>query len=329
MMRTFVGVTLVILATVDTHGAETEQPVRVIFDTDIQGDVDDVGAVAVLHSLADLGEIEILATGVSAKNAYSPPCLDALNTYFGRPELPLGVVKGPGFYRESKYARQIAQEFPHKLKSAEDVPDAVVVYREVLAAEEDSSMVMISVGPVTNMSNLLKTGPDEHSKLSGRELVRRKIRVWVCMGGKIPEGKEANLFHDAAAARYAVRNWPTPIVFSGFEIGKRVMTGGTLRRLPVTSPVRRGYQLYKGLKPHFSWDQTAVLYAARGLDGGLSEHWGLVTEGSMEIAEDGSNRWRSSPDSEHAYLVEKGPPVEVAGLIEGLMGRVPGGSGKR
>jgi purine nucleosidase len=302
--------------------------VRVIFDTDIQGDVDDVGAVAVLHALADLGEVRILATGVSAKNPHSPACLDALNTYFGRPDLPLGVVKGPGFLRDSKYAKQIADEFPHWLKSAQDAPDAAIVYRKVLAAEEDKGVVMISVGPVTNMSNLLKTGADQYSNLSGKELVRRKVSLWVCMGAKIPEGREANIFHDAAASQNAVSNWPTPIVFSGFEIGKRVKTGGALKRLPATSPVRRSYQLYNGIKPHFSWDQTAVLYAARGPDGGLDDHWGLVTQGRLEIDDDGNNTWQPSPDSDHAYLVEKGPPSKIAAIIEGLMLRVPNGSRK-
>ena len=147
-MRELIFALLLMLAATCTLGAEPGLPVRIIFDTDIQGDVDDVGAVAVLHALADLGEIEILATGVSAKNPYSPPCLDALNTYFGRPELPLGVVKGPGFFRDSKYAKEIAEEFPHQLKSAEEAPNAAVVYRKVLAAQEDHSVVMISVAEV-------------------------------------------------------------------------------------------------------------------------------------------------------------------------------------
>jgi len=51
---------------------------------------------------------------------------------------------------------------------------------------------MVSVGQVTNFRNLLRTGPDEHSDLEGIELVKRKVRAWVCMGGKIPKGREAN-----------------------------------------------------------------------------------------------------------------------------------------
>ncbi len=76
-----------------TARADEAPPVRLIFDTDIQGDVDDVGTVTLLHALADRGEVELLAMGVSSKNPWSPLCLDALNTYFGRPDIPLGVVQ--------------------------------------------------------------------------------------------------------------------------------------------------------------------------------------------------------------------------------------------
>jgi len=51
------------------------QPVRLIFDTGMMGDVDDMGTAAVLHALADRGEVEILAMGLSGKKPPSstPP----------------------------------------------------------------------------------------------------------------------------------------------------------------------------------------------------------------------------------------------------------------
>jgi inosine-uridine nucleoside N-ribohydrolase len=217
--------------------ADESQPVRLIFDTDTMGDVDDVGTAAVLHALADQGEVRILAMGLSRKNPWSPLCLDALNTYFHRPDIPIGVVKGPAFDKRSKYAETIAREFPHKLKSAEEAPDAALLYRKILAQQADKSVVMVSVGQVTNFRNLLKTGPDEQSKLGGVELVKQKVKAWVCMGGKIPEGREANLIHDGPAAAYAIANWPTPIIFSGWEIGQQIMTGAGLRQAPKGTPV--------------------------------------------------------------------------------------------
>jgi len=295
------------------------RPVRLIFDTDMMGDVDDVGAAALLHALADAKEVEILAMGLSGKNPWSPLCLDALNTYFRRPDVPIGVVKGPACDRKSRYAEAIAREFPHKLKSADDAPDAAALYRKVLAEQPDKSVVMVSVGQVTNFRNLLKTGPDEYSSLAGVDLVKRKVKAWVCMGGKIPEGREANLIHDGPAAAYAIANWPTPIVFSGWEIGNQIMTGAKLRNTPEKTPVRRAYQLYNGLRNRQSWDQTAVLYAVRGLD----DYWDVVAKGHLHVNEDGSNAWRTSPDKNHAYLVRKKDPKKIAAVIEELMLRRP------
>jgi hypothetical protein len=290
----------------------------------MMGDVDDVGTAALLHALAADGEVEILAMGLSGKNPWSPLCLDALNTYYGKPEIPIGVVKGPAFEKQSKYAEAVAREFPHKLKSAESAPDAALLYRQILAGQPDGSVVMVSVGQVTNFRNLLKTGPDEHSDLDGTELVGCKVKAWICMGGKIPAGREANLIHDGPAAAYAIAHWPTPIVFSGFEIGNKIMTGARLKHAPTSSPVRRAYELYNGLNHRQSWDQTAVLFAVRGLDGGLADYWDLVTEGHLQVNDDGSNVWRGSPDRDHSYLFEKMDPKKIAAMIEELMLRPPG-----
>ena len=299
--------------------ADEARTVRLIFDTDMMGDVDDVGTAALLHALADKGEVTILAMGLSGKNPWSPLCLDALNTYFHRPNIPIGMVRGPAFDKPSRYAEGIANEFPHKLKSADETPDAAMLYRKVLASEPDDSVVMVTVGQLTNFANLLKTPADEYSNLAGKELVRRKVKTWVCMGGKIPAGREANLVHDGAAAAYAIQNWPTPIVFSGFEIGKDIVTGTNLKNVPKSSPVRRAYELFNNLKGRESWDQTAVLYAVRGLDGGLADYWDLETKGYLHVNDDGSNQWRNSPNNAHSYLVRKLDPNKIAAEIEALM----------
>jgi len=294
-------------------------PVKLIHDTDIESDVDDVGTVALLHALADRGEVELLAMGVSAKFEWCAPCLDALNTYYGRPDIPIGVVNGPGVRANSRYAQKIAEEFPHDLKSADDAPDAALLYRRVLAAQPDRSVVIVTVGFLTNVANLLKTAPDEHSPLGGKELVAKKVKAWVCMGGKFPRGKEWNVHRDAAASKYAIENFPRPIVFSGYEIGSRVKTGAKLRETPKTNPVRRAYELYNGLKNRESWDQTAALYAVRGLDGGLAAFWDLKTTGTCHVEPDGTTEWRDAPDKDHAHLIEKKPPEEVAAAVEALM----------
>jgi hypothetical protein len=73
-----------------------------------------------------------------------------------------------------------------------------------------------------------------------------------------------------------------------------------------------------------SWHQTAVLYAVRGLEGGLSDVWTLHTKGSIHFDEKTAYvQWRDQPRRDHAYLVEKLPPNQVARMIETLMLHLP------
>ena len=76
-----------------TAGAD---PVRIVFDTDMIGDYDDVGAMAVLHKLADAGECEILATVSSTHANASIGTIEVVNRHYGRPDIPVGAVKGDG-----------------------------------------------------------------------------------------------------------------------------------------------------------------------------------------------------------------------------------------
>ena len=297
------------------------EPVGVILDTDLSADVDDVGAVAVLHALADQGEAEILGMGISANDAASAPCLDALNTFYGRPDIPIGVMPGIGAESPSKYASGLAKEFPHRLASAADSPQAATLYRRLLAGQPDRSVVFVSIGLLTNMAALLDSKPDDSSEHGGRELVAKKVRVWVCMGGTFVSGREFNFYSDTPATLRAVDGWPTPIVFSGFEIGQGIGTGAGLRALPATNPVRRAYELFNGLTNRSSWDQTAVLFAVRGLAGKLDDMWGVSPSGNVIVSADGADQWRDAPDRGHRYLIEKMPAADVARAIEALMVR--------
>ncbi|MCI5129067.1 MAG: hypothetical protein D3907_11335, partial [Candidatus Electrothrix sp. AUS3] len=163
--------------------ASSEEVPRLILDTDISSDVDDVGAVAVLHSLANQGRVQILAMQVSSGDPWSVPCLDALNTWFDEPDIPVGMVKGKAVQHQSKYTRIIAEEFPHDSDTGEKAPDAVTLYRRILAEQPDQSVTLVTIGYLTNLENLLRSKADEISPLDGIKLVRQKVQRLVCMGG--------------------------------------------------------------------------------------------------------------------------------------------------
>ncbi|MFH5804957.1 nucleoside hydrolase [Alienimonas sp. DA493] len=313
--------------------APADRPAPIVFDTDMDTDCDDVGALAILHALADAGEAEILATPVSSRFRYSAPCTAAINEYYGRGELPIGVPKGGGAdtNRGSRYAKQIAARFPARPATNEAAPDAVRVYREVLAARPDvaddpaGGVVVTTVGYCTNLRDLLASEPDEISPLSGPELVQAKVRLWVCMGGRYPEHRDpavyGNFKPDPFSAVVAARDWPTPIVFTG--LGQDVLTGQTLPDTPERNPVRQAYELYLGDKPaRPSWDPIAVLYAVRP----DAPFWHVREQGFNEIFPNGTNAWREEPDDPRHRLLEWADGTEknaVQDLLNELMTRPP------
>ncbi len=307
----------------DGHGDR----VPVIFDTDMATDVDDVGALATLHALEDRGEAKILAVGTSERNKWQPLCVDAINTYYGHDDIPMGRAPSSAVRFGSKYTKQIANEFPRSRNwnISVEAPLAVDVYRRVLSEQPDDSVVIVTVGFLTNLAHLLESKPDEYSDLDGKELVEKKVRLWVAMGGKIPEGGETNIKVDPKASRHVTKNWPTEVVFSPLRIGGSIRTGAGLAELPKDNPIRRAYKLHKGeFKDHSSFDQSAVLYAVRALDDGpAADYWTLSDPGRMKVLEDGNNVWKSDPDGNHRYLIEKRDPEKIAREIENLMKYTP------
>src|SRR5438552_5011159 len=150
-------------------------PPKIIFDTDMATDCDDAGALAILHALADNGECEILATMVSSGNPWSAPAVDAINTYYGRPELPIGTAKGDGPRVGSSYAQRLAGEFPHHLRSGDDAPDAAGLYRDILEKQPDQSIIIVTVGYLINLKNLLQL-PAGAGHSSGQDIIGRKVK---------------------------------------------------------------------------------------------------------------------------------------------------------
>lgn len=317
-----------VLALFLTQGAVAQErsPVRIIFDTDMDTDCDDAGALAMLHTMADQGQTEILGTLVSSHYRYSVPCVAAINTYYGRPELPIGCPKGPGAptNRGSAYARQIAEAFPTRYKSNDDAPNAATVYRQLLAAEEDGSVVIVTVGYLTNLRDLLETTPDSISPQSGLELAKRKVKCWVCMGGRYPEhldpGVYGNFKPDPNSAVEAANRWPGPTVFTG--LGNDIITGQSLKRTPQTNPVRRVYDLYlKGKPGRPSWDLVAVLYAVSPNE----PFWELQKEGYNHLFPNGTNQWRPTPDNPRHKLLhlKPGTKPQVQSILNTLISRRP------
>ena len=141
----------------------TKKPVSIIFDSDMGPDYDDVGAIAMLHAFADKGEAKILATIASTNYPSVAGVLNVFNTYFKRADIPIGVPKGKalGLHDWQHWTDTVLARYPHKLKTNNEALDAVKLYRKILATQPNHSITIVTVGFFTNISDLLKSAPDE------------------------------------------------------------------------------------------------------------------------------------------------------------------------
>ncbi len=208
------------------------------------------------------------------------------------------------------------------------MPDAVTVYRRALASRPDASVVICSVGALSNLEDLLRSAPDDISPLPGAELIRQKVRQTVIMGGGFPRtaNPETNIKLDPAAAVTVVNEWPGPVLWQGYEVGYALITGTELLATPTTNPVRRAFEL----RPHHgrpalevgkpSHDQAAVLAAVRGPQPDL---WTAVEKGRVVIDSDGHTHWNTDWAKRHRYLKIQGHPAALTATIGELMSRPP------
>lgn len=299
-------------------------PEKIIFDTDMGPDYDDVGAIAILHALADLGECEILATLASDGHPSIAPTIEMFNRYYGKGGIPVGIPDNgvANFTASNNWNDSLLVRFAPDLKSKTDYPKASEIYRKVLASQPDKSVTIVTVGFTTNLAELLKTGNDDYSPLSGVELIKKKVKKWVAMAGRFPEGLEFNVFIDSVSSSYVLERWPTPILFSGFEIGERIFTGSKVaekndQNNPVSWAYKYNLATYenKPVKNRMSWDQTAVLCAIRDPE----RYFYVCGPGKIIVNPSGYNNWDPDSTKDHYFLVHKYPYQDISDTLEGLM----------
>ena len=306
-------------------------PVRIIFDTDIGNDVDDVLALAMLHSMQTRGACEILAVTVTKQEELAGPFVDAINTFYGRPNVPLACIRNSPSKEQGRKFLVLAEQtdegklrYPHKLQKSSDTPEPVPFLRKLLASQEDGSVVLVQVGFFSNFAALMNSAPDEISPLPGRELIRKKVKLLSVMAGAFQtidhnnHYLEYNVWNDLPAAHALVKDWPTPIVWSGFEIGIAVPYPAVSIERDFSyvkhHPVAEAYYLYEP-PPHNrpTWDLTSVLYAVFP-DRGYFE---LSPPGKVTLGPDGFTGFKPEDKGRDRFLIL--PPKNVERVREALV----------
>lgn len=300
----------------------------------MKSDCDDAAALALAHQLTDRGETNLIGVITSTNAPHVVGAIDAINHYYGRPDLPIGLMEGNILVGSDYFAPTLADQarFPSDLTNA-TAPKATALYRKLLY-ESDSKVVIAVIGYQESLRRLLESTAyhdGDSIPLNGLQLVQQRVEQVVIMGGdfKSPGIREWNVRQNLSAAQKIAADWPTPIIYTGREIGIEVKTGGGLSS-PETNPVAMAYKLFPeaggagkiGERP--SWDLLAVLQAVRGNRHNGQELWSLSKPGFAQFNDEYPyTRFSQNSNGNHRFHIESAPPQTVADIIDPLIEASP------
>ncbi|MDR1742632.1 MAG: nucleoside hydrolase [Dysgonamonadaceae bacterium] len=288
---------------------------HIIFETDIGNDVDDALALDMIYKYLDEGKVNLLAICSNKESPYSTEYIDLMNRWYGYPDIPVGkVVNGADSEGNArKYADHVClmkdeqggRLFPRPAFDYEALPEAVSLYRKILSVQPDSSVTIVSVGFSTNIVRLLQSLPDNHSDLSGKELIARKVKLLSVMAGSFGEKRiaEYNVVKDIPAAQILAEDWPTPIVYTPFEAGMAVLYPASAIEngfaWTTHHPVVEAYKYYLDMpydRP--SWDMIALLYAVEN----SPEYFTQSSWGNISVDDQGFTSFTPDENGDRACL---------------------------
>lgn len=272
-------------------------------------DVDDALALALLHSLETRGEAKILAVTITKDNHLAAPFVTLFDRFYGRPEIPIGIVKDGVTKDDGKYLRPVLESFAAPLDGT--FPDAVDLLKKTLSAQPDGSVVIVEVGFSTNLARLLRTD---------RELVAKKVKLLCTMAGNFVEPRpEFNVVKDILSAQQVFGEWPGDVVSSGYEVGRAIRYPA--KRLATDfawtpkSPLVEAYRAYRKM-PYDEplWDPSAALYAVRP----DARYYSLSPAGKIQVDQKGTTHFVPGEGRQHYLTVnaeQKARVLEAISLL--------------
>lgn len=288
---------------------------KIIWDTDLDSDCDDITATALLIGLIDESGETLIGSSIASNNDYAAPCMRTLLDYAGRTSstAPIGAYKGNAILggSSSPYTQQVAARFGHTETRAA-YPDAVPSMVTMLTAAADKSIKLIIGGTCTNVAALITANP---------ALVTAKVSSIHVMGGRFNGSTlgENNIAYDIPAANVVASFNGCPKTWAGYEIGDTVNTRINPAAEPLLDPYRYGWGLYfetsnpvgtpESYRP--SWDLMAVLHAIKGEAGVFS----TSVPGDVSFAS-GTSATTFTPNSSGSnyYLTKTGTDAQIAAL---------------
>ncbi len=327
---------IILLFSLDEKNASTQNPIKIILDTDMGSDCDDVGALAMLNEYANQGKANILGIIYSSGTVpYGTGIIDAINRYYGNDAIPIGAnydqsVGDPVDKMQAEKLSKDTAAYQNRYIKNTDVTDQTILNRTILSQAEDNSVIYLTIGHTKGLFDLLVSKPDSISELSGVELVNRKIDKWIALGtlNAKHDGdyyvKDWNFFFNGTVeyTQYLVTHFPRPTYF--IDAGGDILTGKSLIHTPRGNIVRTAYRdwLWNVEKKTLndqrpSWDLMAVYFAVEH----PQKYFTVYENGYLDFHSKKGCRWIDNDSAtNHRYVLQKqGYETEISTYLNHMI----------
>ena len=285
----------------------------VILDTDIGSSTDDLFTMMMLYRYQEQNRCRLLGVVVDREGEDCAACADVMNTYYGHDNIPIGLVRNgienPVVWIDYKALPTHTDSignllFQRTIADYSTLPDGWQLYRQLLAAQPDQSVSIVSIGFVTCLAQLLQSGADSYSSLNGVELVRRKVKCLYLQGGVFGESVEPdfNFSQGITFAQTFFRLWPQEVdmVFSPMEVGQEVeyTPEQVIADIDWTDchPIKQVYMNYNCNTGQKMWDPMTAINAVEG-----DSLFKLSPRGTVTLTEQAATIFTPSPTGNIRY----------------------------
>lgn len=273
---------------------QTKPPLAVLFDSSLDGDIDQVLALAMLFGLEGRRQIRIGSLSTSRFNLRIARFIELVARFYaggGRNAPAIGMsTAGKQIDAVPPMLDAVLQKsstdgkpvYLRTLPTVNDTADAVALIRNALSAQVDRNAAIVLAGRPTNLIALTMI-PE------ARAWAARKASVLAIAAGRFDGGAPDPLVSaEVASFRKLLADWPGPIVMAGAELsdtlpfpGSSVDTGFTWAP---NHPVVDAYRAFKPM-PYDAPSRAlaATLHAASPAE----RYFDLSEPGTITVLDDG------------------------------------------
>ena len=300
--------------------AQTQKkpPLAIVFDSSLDGDIDQVLALAMLFGLEGTRRIRVSSLSTSRFNLRAARFLELVSRFYAgdrpgavvsRNPPPIGMATTetktdtPASMLDAALLKTGADGKPaylSTLATVNDTADAVALIRNALSAQVDRNAAVVLAGRPTNLVALTAL-PD------ARAWAASKASLLAIAGGRFDGGApDPTVRADVEGFRKLLADWPGPVVMAGAELNDALpFPGAGIETAFTWAPHHPVVDAYRAFKPG-PYDAPSRSLAAM-LHAAIPEerYFDVSGPGAITVTDDGRTRFTPSPGGKHHYLIAR------------------------